>query len=115
MKAVDSKISSFIGNSDRVFIIPPFQRNYAWSINQCEELFSDIVDAYYKNNSHYIGNIVYYEGANNSASFNEFILIPSDSKNFLFPTIAFSPLIVPVIPLPICILKSLTSVKSLLL
>lgn len=48
MKAVDSKISSFIGNSDRVFIIPPFQRNYAWSINQCEELFSDIVDSYNK-------------------------------------------------------------------
>ena len=80
MKAVDSKISSFIGNSDRVFIIPPFQRNYAWSINQCEELFSDIVDSYYKNNSHYIGNIVYYEGANNSASFNEFILIDGQQR-----------------------------------
>ncbi|MDD6418590.1 MAG: DUF262 domain-containing HNH endonuclease family protein [Clostridium sp.] len=80
MKAVDSKISSFIGNSDRVFIIPPFQRNYAWSINQCEELFSDIVDSYYKNNSHYIGNIVYYEGTNNSASFNEFILIDGQQR-----------------------------------
>ena len=80
MKAVDSKISSFIGNSDRVFIIPPFQRNYAWSINQCEELFSDIVDSYYKNNSHYIGNIVCYEGANNSASFNEFILIDGQQR-----------------------------------
>lgn len=80
MKAVDSKISSFIGNSDRVFIIPPFQRNYAWSINQCEELFSDILDSYYKKNSHYIGNIVYYEGANNSASFNEFILIDGQQR-----------------------------------
>ena len=79
MKAVDSKISSFIGNSDRVFIIPPFQRNYAWSINQCEELFSDIVDSYNKNNSHYIGNI-YYEGINNSASFNEFILIDGQQR-----------------------------------
>lgn len=80
MKAVDSKISSFIGNSDRVFIIPPFQRNYAWSINQCEELFSDIVDSYNKNDSHYIGNIVYYEGINNSASFNEFILIDGQQR-----------------------------------
>ena len=80
MKAVDSKISSFIGNSDRVFIIPPFQRNYAWSINQCEELFSDIVDSYNKKNSHYIGNIVYYEGVNNSASFNEFILIDGQQR-----------------------------------
>ena len=80
MKAVDSKICSFIGNSDRVFIIPPFQRNYAWSINQCEELFSDIVDSYNKKNSHYIGNIVYYEGVNNSASFNEFILIDGQQR-----------------------------------
>lgn len=80
MKAVDSKISSFIGNSDRVFIIPPFQRNYAWSINQCEELFSDIVDSYNKKSNHYIGNIVYYEGTNNSASFNEFILIDGQQR-----------------------------------
>ena len=38
-----SKIRSFIGNSERVFLIPPFQRNYTWSTVQCEELFDDII------------------------------------------------------------------------
>ena len=42
MKANDSKISSFIGNSERVFIIPPFQRNYTWTLDECKELFDDI-------------------------------------------------------------------------
>ena len=42
MHAVDEKIGRFIGNSDTVFIIPPFQRNYSWEEEQCSELFDDI-------------------------------------------------------------------------
>ena len=30
---------TFIGGLDKVFIIPPFQRNYERSNKQCEELF----------------------------------------------------------------------------
>ena len=44
MKAVDEKIGRFLGNSDTVFIIPPFQRNYSWDEEQCCELFDDILD-----------------------------------------------------------------------
>ena len=49
----------FIGGLDKVFIIPPFQRNYEWSDKQCEELFSDIENAFKKQKTHYLGNIVY--------------------------------------------------------
>ena len=59
MKAIDEKIGKFVGNSDTVFIIPPFQRNYSWDEEQCEELFNDILDSVAKGKSHYIGNIVY--------------------------------------------------------
>lgn len=45
MKAVDEKIGKFIGNSDTVFVIPPFQRNYSWDEEQCSELFEDIMDS----------------------------------------------------------------------
>jgi len=80
MKAVDEKVGKFIGNSDTVFIIPPFQRNYSWDEEQCCELFDDILDSIKKNKSHYIGNIVYYVGENDRASFNEYILIDGQQR-----------------------------------
>lgn len=80
MKANDSKISSFIGNSERVFIIPPFQRNYTWTIEECDELFDDIIDSIKKHASHYIGNIVYYVGKDSSASFSEYILVDGQQR-----------------------------------
>ena len=39
MKATETSILNFIGGFDKVFIIPPFQRNYEWSYEQCRELF----------------------------------------------------------------------------
>lgn len=80
MKAVDEKIGRFIGNSDTVFIIPPFQRNYSWDEEQCCELFDDILDSIKKQKTHYIGNIVYYIGENNRASFSEYILIDGQQR-----------------------------------
>ena len=80
MKATDEKVGKFIGNSDTVFIIPPFQRNYSWGEEQCCELFDDILDSIKKEKSHYIGNIVYYVGENDRASFNEYILIDGQQR-----------------------------------
>ena len=80
MKAVDEKIGKFIGNSDTVFIIPPFQRNYSWDEEQCSELFDDILDSVKKNKSHYVGNIVYYVGENDRAGFNEYILVDGQQR-----------------------------------
>lgn len=75
MKATETTILKFIGGEDKVFIIPPFQRNYEWTTEQCEELFEDILIAVKSNKNHYLGNIIYYEGENNGASFSENILI----------------------------------------
>lgn len=80
MKATETNILKFIGGLDKVFIIPPFQRNYEWSFEQCDELFDDIVNAYKTKKGHYLGNIVYYEGKNNGASFSEFILVDGQQR-----------------------------------
>lgn len=80
MKAIDEKIGKFVGNSDTVFIIPPFQRNYSWEEEQCEELFNDILDSVEKGKSHYIGNIVYYVGENDRAGFSEYILVDGQQR-----------------------------------
>ncbi len=60
MKASETNILKFIGGLDKVFIIPPFQRNYEWSFEQCDELFEDIINSYKSKKTHYLGNIVYY-------------------------------------------------------
>lgn len=74
MRAQESTILDFIGGLKKVFIIPPFQRNYEWTSEQCTELFSDILKACKNNTTHYLGNIVYYLGK---------IMVPHTVKIFL--------------------------------
>jgi uncharacterized protein with ParB-like and HNH nuclease domain len=45
MKATETSVLSLIGGLDKVFIIPPFQRNYEWENEQCIELFNDIIES----------------------------------------------------------------------
>ncbi|MDE6138271.1 MAG: DUF262 domain-containing HNH endonuclease family protein, partial [Candidatus Gastranaerophilales bacterium] len=80
MKATETTVLKFIGGEDKVFIIPPFQRNYEWSKVQCEELFNDIKLSYKTGKKHYLGNIIYYIGEHNSASFDEFILVDGQQR-----------------------------------
>lgn len=80
MRAIGTSILSLVGGLDKVFIIPPFQRNYDWSYEQCDELFDDIVKAYKTKTTHYLGNIVYYMGKNSGASFNELILVDGQQR-----------------------------------
>ena len=80
MKASETSVLNFIGGLDKVFIIPPFQRNYEWSNKQCEELFYDIENAFKKGKTHYLGNVVYYFGENNGAEFQELILVDGQQR-----------------------------------
>lgn len=80
MRAIGTSVLSLVGGLDKVFIIPPFQRNYDWSKEQCDELFDDIVKAYKTDKTHYLGNIVYYMGKNSGASFNELILVDGQQR-----------------------------------
>ena len=80
MRAIGTSVLNLVGGLDKVFIIPPFQRNYDWSYEQCEELFHDIEKAYKTSTTHYLGNIVYYMGKNSGASFNELILVDGQQR-----------------------------------
>ena len=80
MHAVDTTILDFIGGRNKVCVIPPFQRNYEWSKVQCKELFDDIKAALEKNKNHYLGNIVYYIGKKNGATFSELILVDGQQR-----------------------------------
>ena len=80
MRAQEQTVLNLIGGLDKVFIIPPFQRNYEWSTDECEELFKDIEIAYQTGKTHYLGNVVYYEGRNSGASYNEYILVDGQQR-----------------------------------
>lgn len=41
------------------YCIPVFQRDYAWTSEQCEKLFEDIVLAFKKDREHFCGSFVY--------------------------------------------------------
>lgn len=80
MRATETNVLNFIGGLDKVFIIPPFQRNYEWNYEQCDELFMDIINSYKNQKPHYLGNVVYYVGKNNGASYNEYILVDGQQR-----------------------------------
>ncbi|MEY8320902.1 DUF262 domain-containing protein [Lachnospiraceae bacterium 46-61] len=49
----------FLGGADKRFIIPVYQRNYAWKIPQCKRLYDDLIKVIKMNReNHFLGSIV---------------------------------------------------------
>ncbi len=59
MKGTAIPLSNFIEGNKTQFIIPVYQRNYDWLIENCEQLFNDLVNLNKSNHqSHFFGSIV---------------------------------------------------------
>ena len=80
MRAGDTNVLTFIEGLNKVFIIPPFQRNYSWTSKQCQVLFNDIIKIIQKDKTHYIGNIVYYDGKGSNPTYSENILVDGQQR-----------------------------------
>lgn len=84
MKANTSNLLQFLSNekAKKIFIIPPFQRNYDWTDEQCKELFDDVESVSTSNREHYIGNIVFYKKDVGSESdpFKHYTLIDGQQR-----------------------------------
>ena len=50
---------NYIEPNRKQYCIPVFQRDYAWTDEQCKKLFEDIVLAYKKDRPHFCGSFVY--------------------------------------------------------
>lgn len=59
MQGTTKKILRFLNGDDKRFIIPVYQRNYDWKVEQCSQLFDDLVDVI-KNDrkTHFFGSII---------------------------------------------------------
>ena len=52
-------LNDYIQPNKKQYCIPVFQRDYAWTSEQCEKLFEDIVLAFEKDRLHFCGSFVY--------------------------------------------------------
>ena len=64
MQANDLNLTQFLELQDHHFVIPVYQRNYDWGIDQCDQLLSDILQLgkSNQNDSHFIGSILRRSG-----------------------------------------------------
>ena len=62
LKAVQANFLSFLQGTKQ-FVIPIYQRNYSWTLKQCEQLWNDITRTALSPEipGHFIGSIVYIE------------------------------------------------------
>jgi len=61
MKATETRVEDFLSTTRTRFVIPVYQRNYDWTYEQCQQLFSDIVKVGQDRDirAHFIGSIVH--------------------------------------------------------
>lgn len=74
MKVNSLPIKKLLTNGDK-YVIPMYQRNYAWGTVEIETLIKDIIDAYNRdpNLTYYLGTLVVFEKSTTSQSLFEVI------------------------------------------
>lgn len=73
MKGTEAKLVSYMQGSDKYFIIPVYQRNYDWKIENCKQLYDDLVKIIKKERkSHFFGSVV---SVHSDGKYNEFLVI----------------------------------------
>ena len=59
MKGQESKLLEYMEGSKKRFVIPVYQRNYDWKIENCRQLYDDLVKVVRNHRkSHFFGSIV---------------------------------------------------------
>lgn len=58
LNAEQKNIKSLFLNDD-VFVIPPYQRDYAWNYDTCYQMYLDITEAFNSKTDYFLGNIVF--------------------------------------------------------
>lgn len=62
----EMKLLNVLSNNNVTFFIPPYQRNYEWTDEQCKVFLDDVVKTYRINSSgklseHFFGSITFFE------------------------------------------------------
>lgn len=78
MTGSEKKIVEYVEGADKRFIIPVYQRNYDWKIENCKQLYDDLVRVITKNRpNHFFGSIV---SVVRDGLFNEYLVIDGQQR-----------------------------------
>lgn len=83
MKANEIKLNKFLSQSDTHFVIPVYQRNYDWTLNQCKQLLFDVLNVGSEDKipAHFIGSIVFiHDDEYSSADITELTIIDGQQR-----------------------------------
>ena len=82
MKANELPINTFLQAPNVQFVIPVYQRNYDWTINECKELVNDIISVESDvRGTHFIGSIVFiHEGTYSTSEVKELVIIDGQQR-----------------------------------
>lgn len=71
------KLVKYLDGSEKRFIIPVYQRNYSWKVDNCRQLYDDLVKlSINQRNMHFFGSLVsVYNGAS-----EEFLIIDGQQR-----------------------------------
>ena len=70
MKVKDNNLHALLSLNGTDFVIPVYQRNYAWQQEHCDQLFADILAINSTEKQHFLGTITYIvHSGNNSIEF----------------------------------------------
>ena len=81
MKAVNRQFTEII-NGSKQFVIPVFQRDYAWTTRQCSQMWDDIMRAGRgtPDSGHFMGSIVYVGTETAGAAFSTWLVIDGQQR-----------------------------------
>ena len=78
MKGSEAKLVSYMQGADKRFIIPVYQRNYDWRIENCKQLYDDLIAIIRKGrSSHFFGSLV---SVHSDGEFNEYLIIDGQQR-----------------------------------
>lgn len=78
MKGSEAKLVSYMQGADKRFIIPVYQRNYDWRIENCKQLYDDLIAIIRKQRaSHFFGSVV---SVHSDGEFNEYLIIDGQQR-----------------------------------
>ena len=79
MKGSECRLIEYMEGSKKRFIIPVYQRNYDWKIENCKQLFDDLIKVIVNNRrSHFFGSLV--SVYNPSGRNTEFLVIDGQQR-----------------------------------
>ena len=84
MKANNHPMSKVLGGEDLQYILPIFQREYAWEQEEWQTLWDDILEIYGANNGydseHFLGSLVVIEEDSKTTLFHTYTLVDGQQR-----------------------------------